>query len=280
MDYFLQSQKFAYTKVTMLFNSLGKVGWWCHGFGRFWFWLIDNIWINWRQICGCTLRHTSNTLLPCVTSWENQKKSAIDVRKKIVDLHESGSSLGTISRCLKVSCLSVPTITNQYNHNGNVQPSYYSVRRQVLCPRDECWFGEMCVSIPEQKPNTLWRCWLKLVRVSSSTVKPVLYQHGLKGHLVRKKSLLQKQHIKARLQFTNEHRDKDLIFWRHVLWSDETKIELFGHNDHRYIWRKKGEACKSENVIPTVKYGSGSIMLWGAFSCRRDWCTLQYRWHR
>ena len=47
---------------------------------------------------------------------------------------------------------------------------------------------------------------------------------------------------------------KTLIFWRHILWSDETKIEPFGHNDHRYIWRKKGEACKPENTIPTVKY--------------------------
>jgi hypothetical protein len=38
---------------------------------------------------------------------------------------------------------------------------------------------------------------------------------------------------------------KIILFWRNVLWSDETKIELFGHNDHCYVWRNKGEACKS-----------------------------------
>ena len=27
----------------------------------------------------------------------------------------------------------------------------------------------------------------------------------------------------------------DLTFWKHVLWSDETKIELFEHNDQRVI---------------------------------------------
>ena len=43
-----------------------------------------------------------------------------------------------------------------------------------------------------------------------------------------------------------------------IIWSDETKIELFGLNAKRHIWRKP-------DTIPTVKHG-GSIMLWGCFS--------------
>ena len=33
------------------------------------------------------------------------------------------------------------------------------------------------------------------------------------------------------------------------------KYKMFGHNDHRYVWRNKGEACKLKNTIPTVKHG-------------------------
>jgi hypothetical protein len=40
-----------------------------------------------------------------------------------------------------------------------------------------------------------------------------------------------------------------------ILWSDETKIERFGLNAKRHVWRKPGN-------IPTVKHGGGSIMLW------------------
>ena len=44
-----------------------------------------------------------------------------------------------------------------------------------------------------------------------------------------------------------------------ILWSDETKIELFGLNAKRHVWRKPA-------TIPTMKHGGGSIMLWGCFS--------------
>ena len=51
-----------------------------------------------------------------------------------------------------------------------------------------------------------------------------------------------------------------------VLWSDETKIELFGYNDQRYVWKRQGEAFNPKNTIPTVKHGGGSIMLWACFA--------------
>ena len=89
-------------------------------------------------------------------------------------------------------------------------------------------------------------------KVSISTVKLVLYRHNLKGRSARKKErrshcskatapkpLHQNRHKKARLQFATAHGNKDHTFWRNVLWSDETRIELFGHNDHCYVWRTK-----------------------------------------
>ena len=103
-------------------------------------------------------------------------------------------------------------------------------------------------------------------KVPISTVKRVLYRHNLKGHSARKKPLLKDRPKKARLQFATAHGDEDHSFWRNILWSDETKIELFGHNDHCYVWGKKGEACKPNNTIPTVKHGGGSIMLWECFT--------------
>ena len=103
-------------------------------------------------------------------------------------------------------------------------------------------------------------------KVSIPTVKRVQYRRNLKGRSARKKPPLQYRHEKARLWFATAHGDKDRTFWRNVLWSDETKIEVFGHNDHRYVWRKTGEACKPKNTIPTMRHRDGSIVLLGCFA--------------
>ena len=54
-----------------------------------------------------------------------------------------------------------------------------------------------------------------------------------------------------------------------ILWSEETKAELFGLNAKRYIWEKPSTPHHPSNTIPTMKHGGGSIMLWGCFTVAR-----------
>uniref|UniRef100_A0AAZ3RQ32 Transposase Tc1-like domain-containing protein n=1 Tax=Oncorhynchus tshawytscha TaxID=74940 RepID=A0AAZ3RQ32_ONCTS len=149
----------------------------------------------------------------------------------------------------------------KYKHHGTTQPSYHSGRRRVLSPSDE----RTLVQKVQINPRTAAKDLVKMLeetgtKVSISTVKRVPYRHNLKGHSARKKPLLQNLHKNARLQFATAHGDKDRTFCRNVLWSNETKIELFGHNDHRYVWKKRGGL----QTIPTVKHGVAASCCGGA----------------
>ncbi len=92
-----------------------------------------------------------------------------------------------------------------------------------------------------------------------STISAALHQSGLYGRVARRKPLLSARHIKASMEDSKMVTNK-------IIWFDETKIELFGLNSKRYVWRKPGTAHHLSNTVPTVKHGGGSIMLWGCFS--------------
>ncbi len=99
-----------------------------------------------------------------------------------------------------------------------------------------------------------------------STITAALHQSGLYGRVARRKPLLSARHMKARMEFAKKHLKDSKMVTNKILWSDETKIELFGLNSKRYVWRKPGTAHHLSNTVPTVKHGGGSIMLWGCFS--------------
>ncbi len=69
-------------------------------------------------------------------------------------------------------------------------------------------------------------------------------------------------HKKACKQFAEDKQTNDTYYWNHVLWSDETKINLFGSDGVKRVWPQPGEEYKDKCVLPTVKYGGGSVMVW------------------
>src|SRR5215831_17996243 len=51
--------------------------------------------------------------------------------------------------------------------------------------------------------------------------------------------------------------------WKQVIWSDETKIKRFGSDGRKWAWKKQGEGLSQRLVEGTVKFGGGSLMMWG-----------------
>ncbi len=100
--------------------------------------------------------------------------------------------------------------------------------------------------------------------VTQKTIGNTLRHEGLKPCSARKLPLLKKAHVQARVKFSNDSEEN----WVKVLWSDETKIQLFGIKSTRRVWRRRNTAYDPKNTIPTVKHGAGNIMLWGCFSAK------------
>ncbi|XDV26111.1 hypothetical protein PO909_029896 [Leuciscus waleckii] len=162
-----------------------------------------------------------------------------ELRDRIVARHRSGQGYKKMSAALKVPKAGRPAklsyrgrraLVREVNKNPKI-----TVAELQRCRRE---MGESC---------------------SKSTITAAIHQSGLYGRVARRKPLLSARHMKAHLK------DSKMVINK-ILWSDETKIELFGLNSKRYVWRKPGTAHHLSNTVSTVKHGGGSIMLWGCFS--------------
>lgn len=102
--------------------------------------------------------------------------------------------------------------------------------------------------------------------VSATTVKDRLCKAGLFSRVCRKKPFLKLAHIAARRQWEKSRRFWTREKWRSVVFSDDTKIDLWGSDGRKYCRRRVGEAYDIKNVRATIKHGGGNIMVWGCIS--------------
>ena len=102
--------------------------------------------------------------------------------------------------------------------------------------------------------------------VSPQTIRNVLKEHQMKAVVKKKKPLLSVRHKKERLNFALKYREWTEEDWKRVIVSDETKINRFGSDGRKWVWKKKGQGLIEREVQGTVKFGGGNIMVWGCMS--------------
>ena len=102
--------------------------------------------------------------------------------------------------------------------------------------------------------------------VHPNTIRRVLKRNGLHGRAKVKKPLLSAKHVRDRLSFARKYADWTVEDWKQVIWSDETKINRFGSDGRKWCWKSRGGQLKPNHITNTVKFGGGSIMVWGCFT--------------
>jgi len=56
------------------------------------------------------------------------------------------------------------------------------------------------------------------------------------------------------------------VYWDQVLFSYESKFNIFRSDIRQNEWRKPKTALDKINLAPTVKHGGGKVMVWGCMS--------------
>ncbi|KAF7654779.1 hypothetical protein LDENG_00064760 [Lucifuga dentata] len=189
------------------------------------------------------------------------------MRNEVIDIYQSGKGYKAISKALGLQRTTVRAIIHKWRKHGTVVNLPRSGRPTKITPRAHRRLIQEVTKEPRTTSKAL-QASLASVKVSvhDSTIRKRLGKNGIHGRVPRRKPLLTKKNTKARLTFAKKHLDDPQDFWENILWTDETKVELYGRCASRYIWCKTNTAFQKKNIIPTVKHGGGSVMVWGCFA--------------
>ena len=104
------------------------------------------------------------------------------------------------------------------------------------------------------------------VIISNQTVRCRLHEIGFYRPVTRKGPYMNKARRIKRLNDVKMYENKDMDFWEHILWSDGSKINLFGTDGRNMVWRALNEEFQPACTVPTVEHGIGNVKVSGCFA--------------
>ncbi len=163
---------------------------------------------------------------------------AVSNKTNIISLHKKGEGYKKISKALLISQNTVAKVVQTFKKDGTATISQRRPGRpRKLTPRQE---RLLMRRVEENRHASSLQLSKEVesqtgVTISRDTIRRTLQRNGMHGCRPRKKPLLKPRHKKARLEFARAHADKDEDYWDSILWSDETKINVFGTDGFKTV---------------------------------------------
>ena len=116
------------------------------------------------------------------------------------------------------------------------------------------------------------------VRITDQTVRNRLRAARLRGHRPYMGVPLTLRHCIARVNWVCAHQRLTHDDWKNVLFTDESRFNLFFANGRLRAWRRHGERYDPANILERDYYGGGSVMVWAGICHYRktELVTVQY----
>ncbi|KAG1061900.1 hypothetical protein G6F42_027557 [Rhizopus arrhizus] len=82
----------------------------------------------------------------------------------------------------------------------------------------------------------------------------------------KRQPFLTYNHRKQRLAWAKKYQNWSIQQWHQVVFSDETKINIWGSDGCRYYWTQPGDVLRPHHIDLSVKHGSGKSIIWGCIT--------------
>ena len=101
--------------------------------------------------------------------------------------------------------------------------------------------------------------------ISQITLKWHLHKNKIYGRVGVKKPFVNAANRMKRFSWAKKRKNW-VNEWENIIWSDESRYEVFRGNGKRYVWKNTQEKYNPKCLIPTFKSGRESVMVWACFT--------------
>lgn len=191
-----------------------------------------------------------------------------ELAAQAVALIEGGHSQRDVARQLDMTRSAVRRVCQRYDETDSFHRRPGTGRRRSTTVRDDRFI--VSTMLRNRRMNAVQvQQQLREVRgvvVSQWTVRRRLQKRNLTPRRAATGPKLTLAHRRARLRFAQDHRNWTLAQWRSVLFSDETRICLYGNDKRKRVYRRPGERFAECCIEERTSYNGGSSIFWGAVS--------------
>ncbi|KAK4520308.1 uncharacterized protein ATC70_008441 [Mucor velutinosus] len=98
--------------------------------------------------------------------------------------------------------------------------------------------------------------------MSINGIRKSLRRNGLKSRRKVKTNFVSKTNKRLRLAWAKKHRHLTIADWRRWVFSDETRIDLWGSDGNSFYWTNGGRIMQSYQVKSQLQGNDGGVMFW------------------
>ena len=187
-------------------------------------------------------------------------------RNRAIGRLEAGESQSSVARSLNVRQSTISRLWQRYIQDNTTRDRPRSGRPRVTTLRQDRF-----IRVFHLRNRTVTAAYTAdnvpgLRRVSAQTIRNRLKEHGIRPMRPHTGPVLEHHHRRARLRWTRNVRQWNLLHWRRIWFSDESRFMLYRHDGRMRVYRRRNERYARQCVREVDRHGGGGVMMWAGIS--------------
>lgn len=196
------------------------------------------------------------------------KNTSFEIRQLVIFKHAKNFSVREIADELNLPKSTVYDIIKRFKREDRIESIPQAGQPEKLSDADKRFILRQVSKNPKlSAPKLATELNARNdSNVCAETVRRLLKQHGYSSRIARCKPFISQVNQKKRLDFAEKFILYDESYWDDVIFTDESKFNVFGSDGKIKVWRQPNTALEKKHLNVTVKHGGGHVMVWGCFS--------------